>query len=326
MSYQSPNTVKSEVEFPVVISDPSDPRLKHRFKSWSGGPADVVLLGMPFDEGIVLNHGRPGAALAPTAFRKVLKSIGTTYDGDHNVDFEHLILADAGDIDIVPGNVAASHERLTKVVRAILDQGAITVLIGGGHDATFASVRGLMEGNEATGGINIDAHLDMREVVNGIFHSGTPYRRILDELSLPGSQLVEFGLHASTNSKAHLEFAREHGVNCHSMGGLHNTSMVETFQIELNRLADLSGQLFISIDMDVFAAAYAPGVSAPGTDGPTPTEMREIAYLAGIKSDVKLFEIMEMNPNYDLDNRTFRLAVVLLTAFLAGVATRKQNQ
>ncbi len=323
MLYQYENTVKSEVAFPVALKDLSDPRLKHRISLWDGGPADVVLVGMPFDEGVRLNHGRPGAALAPTAFRRTLLGLGTTYDGDFDVAFDQLKLADAGDIDIVPGDVSATHQRLTKVIVAILEQGAVPVLIGGGHDATFASVRGLLANNAATGGINIDAHLDMREVVNGVLHSGTPYRRILEELHLPGSHLVEFGLHPATNSQAHLNYARGQGVKCYGMGALQRGSASEIFQTELRRLAALATQLFVSIDMDVFPAAYAPGVSAPGTDGPTPAEGRELAYLAGQQGAVKIFELMEMNPTYDLDNRTFRLATVLFTAFLAGVATRK---
>ena len=54
-----------------------------------------------------------------------------------------LKLADAGDVDVVAGDMLASHAKLTNVIKDIVGQGAIPVVIGGGHDATFASVKGL---------------------------------------------------------------------------------------------------------------------------------------------------------------------------------------
>ena len=94
---------------------------------------------------------------------------------------------------------------------------------------------------------------------------------------------------------------------------------------ELHRLAGQAEGLFVSIDLDVFAAAYAPGVSAPGTEGLTAEEGRALAYEAGRAAKVRLFELMELSPPHDTDNRTSRLAALLLHAFLAGVAQRQQE-
>ncbi len=322
MTYRAPHTIPSPVTFPQPLTDPGDPRLKHRLQQWDGAAADVVLVGMPFDHGVLLNHGRPGAAGGPTAFRQALLLLGTTYDGDHQVDFDHLRLADAGDVQVVPEDVSASHERLTAVTKTVLAAGAVAAVIGGGHDATFATVRALQSRWPSCGGINVDAHLDMREVEDGRIGSGTPYRRILQELQVPGESLVEFGLQGYANSQEHLEYATQQGVRCHTAGQLAEDGWRQAFDLELVRLAGRCEALFVSIDLDVFPAALAPGVSAPGVAGPSPETVRSMAFQAGRNRKVQLFELMELSPKFDIDERTARLAVVLLAAFLAGVATR----
>ena len=323
MTVRLPNTKPPEIIFPESLTHPADPRLKHRIRTWDREPADVVLLGVPFDRGVELGGGRPGAAGGPTAFREALRRFGTTYDAEHDINFDHLRLADAGDLDIVPDDVAATHQRLTESITAVLDGGTTVITIGGGHDASFATVRALMAKYSTVAGINVDAHLDMREVEDGRISSGTPFRRILEELNLPGENFVEFGLHANVNSRAHMNYAREHGVKCWTRGQLREPVTATIFFDELQQLSNRANTLFISLDLDVFAAAYAPGVSAPGTEGLTPEEGRQLAFAAGRHPGVRLFELMELNPLFDVNLRTSRLAIMLLCAFLAGLATRR---
>lgn len=323
MTNRVPYTVPPEISFPEPLTNPSDPRLKHRFQPWEGQEADVVLIGVPFDEGVTLGGGRPGAAGGPTALRKAILRCGTTFEAERGIDFDHLRLADAGDLEVAADDVAATHERLAEVVTVILDAGAVPISIGGGHDNTFGSVKALMKKYPSVAGINVDAHLDLREVVDGRISSGTPFRRILEELHLSGESLVEFGLHGNVNSRAHMQYAEKHGVKCWTRGQLREQISATIFFKELQELSTHANTLFISIDLDAFAGAYAPGVSAPGMEGLTPEEGRQLAFAAGRHPGVRLFELMELNPLFDIDERTSRLAVLLLCAFLAGLATRK---
>ena len=76
----------------------------------------------------------------------------------------------------------------------------------------------------------------------------------------------------------------------------------------------------MSFDIDGCAEAYAPAVSAPSADGFTPRQATEAAFLAGQNEAVRLFEVVELNPLYDRDNQTARLAATIITAYLTGVA------
>ena len=141
---------------------------------------------------------------------------------------------------------------------------------------------------------------------------------------MPGESLVEFGLHGYANSREHLEYAAEQGVRCWTLDRARELGTGSVFDEQLRLLADQAEALFVSVDLDVFAAACAPGVSAPGTEGLTPEEGRQLAFTAGRQPGVRLFELMELNPLFDVDERTSRLAVMLLGAFLAGLSSRRE--
>ncbi len=132
MTNRVPYTVPPEIIFPQPLTNHADPRLKHRFQPWEGPEADVALIGVPFDEGVALGGGRPGAAGGPAALRKAMLRYGTTYDAEQDIDFDHLRLADAGDLEVIADNVAATHERLAEAVTAMLNAGAVPVVVGGG--------------------------------------------------------------------------------------------------------------------------------------------------------------------------------------------------
>jgi formimidoylglutamase len=278
---------------------------------------------VPFDEGVVLGGGRAGAAEGPSALRRALRRFGVTYDLEHDVEFDSLGLGDAGDIEVVPHDVARTHDRVTERIGAVLDAGAVAIVIGGGNDATFASVRALTHRASATGGVNIDAHFDVRPVVDGKLTSGTPYFRIVEELGVPGERLSELAAHPSANARAHARWLAEHDIGCIPLPNLRRRGARQALEAELERISRLCDALFVSIDLDVFAGAYAPGVSAPGTEGLTPEEGRALAHAAGRHAKLRLFEVMELCPRFDIDERTARLGALLLCAFLSGLARRK---
>src|SRR6266508_2355720 len=106
--------------------------------------AQVALIGVPFDQGV----GVPGARFGPDGLRDartyaytgVLGGYGTDTDGeavgyyDIDTDQEYLqgvTMADCGNISIVPSDVERNFWKITRVVRKILDRGAMPVAIGG---------------------------------------------------------------------------------------------------------------------------------------------------------------------------------------------------
>ena len=65
-----------------------------------------------------------------------------------------------------------------------------------------------------------------------------------------------------------------------------------------------------SFCLDAVDQAFAPGVSAPAAGGLNSTQWLHAAYQAGTSSSVRSMDVVELNPAFDQDECTARLAAV----------------
>ncbi len=73
--------------------------------------------------------------------------------------------------------------------------------------------------------------------------------------------------------------------------------------------------------MDAADAAFAPGVSAPGTGGLSAREMIQIVRTVAADARLVGADVMETSPPFDEGGRTARLAARLLLEVLAGMSS-----
>lgn len=256
----------------------------------------VGLIGFPDDEGVRLNHGRTGAKDGPRAFREALTRYGVaTPEG-----FEWPLVFDAGDV-ISGRDIDETHSRVTEAVAALLELGLFPIAVGGGHDLTFPFVRAVARHYPDLKGVYCDAHLDVRPEIG----SGMAFRKIIEECKV--RELHNQGFRPFVNSRDHVIWFKDHGGQIEAFGS--NESWPP-------------GDLFLSLDLDVISSVHAPGVSAPNPSGWSVYEAEQWVVAAGRNVGVRSFDIMEMNPTFDIDGRTARLAVYLFLCFLHAYAQR----
>ncbi len=282
----------------------------------------MALIGLPDDLGVSLNNGRPGAALGPRAVRGAL----ATYGVANPAGLAWPSVFDAGDVEPAAGLTEAAlretHERVSDAAQWIVQRGLFPIAIGGGHDLTFAFVRGVVRGlREVRGdeavvsdGIYFDAHLDVRESVG----SGMPFRRLIEDGY--AARLSAAGINPLVNDRQHTEWFAAHGGVVHGVEGL-----AAGAESVLSAVAHGGAPLFVSLDMDVFDSAHAPGVSALNPCGTCPREVAPLVSLAGRCERTVCFDIMELCPAHDEQGRTARLAAHMLLAFLEGYSQRSNG-
>ncbi len=303
--------------------DQTDLRLRHLLRPYEGQPVSVGLLGVPSDQGVLQGGGRPGANQGPSAIRQQLKQYGTAYHFDRKADLSRLAIADFGDL-IPSEQCEETHQRLSEAVGEIFKLGALPIVLGGGHDLTFGGVRALANATRGgVGGIALDAHFDVREVKAGVITSGTPFRNILDQIpSVKGEHFVEIGVNGLVNAKVYYDYLISKKVSLFSLAKTHQVGMDAVLEKAFHVAGQDTDKIFVSIDLDAVAQAFAPGVSAPSPEGLTPEEVGLAAYRAGLHPKVAYLDIMEMNPSFDQDGRTARLAAAIVLHFLSGLAQR----
>ncbi len=278
----------------------------------------VALLGYAIDEGVRRNQGRLGAAAGPAAIRKRLSTMA-----DHLApDFS---LLDAGDVHCPDGDLETSRDETAALVTRLLDSGRTTVLMGGGHDAAYAHYLGIREhlkDGERLGIINMDAHFDLRPLENGRGHSGSPFSQIQareDELGFPFHYYC-IGIQQTANTRQLFERAANFGVVYRSPENCRYEEHYDT-EFSMNAFFLKCDKIYLTIDLDAFASAYAPGVSAPSPWGMEPEVGRMVIDYISKTGKLVAMDVVELNPTFDIDERTARLAA----HFIAEVAGLLQD-
>jgi formiminoglutamase len=270
--------------------------------------ATHILVGCPQDQGIQRNAGRPGAAEAPAAIRAMF------YRLKPPLSHQSVRLLDLGDIR-VDGELEEIHDWLQSVVGDALAAGKKVIVLGGGNDISYADGAAMAEVFGEIAAVNIDAHLDLR--TGGYRHSGTPYRDLLEHGLLKPDNLVEFGIQPSANSPAYLGEAHDLGVRVMTLMEVRRSGIKVVLNDLLTSLRDRP--LFVGLDMDSVRSADAPGVSAPSPLGFTAEEILDLVDGCHRHQAAHVFEISEVNPEFDRDNCTARLAALAIYTFLYGL-------
>ncbi|MCY1385203.1 Formimidoylglutamase [compost metagenome] len=89
---------------------------------------------------------------------------------------------------------------------------------------------------------------------------------------------------------------------------------VQTFVADF--LADIDA-LYLTIDLDVLPAAVAPGVSAPAAFGVPLPVVTAVCRQAAASGKLLHADVAELNPAFDIDDRTARVAARLISTLLA---------
>jgi len=280
--------------------------------AWQSGTAPgVALLGFASDEGVRRNHGRTGAAEAPGLLRRALANLPWHLDRP---------LYDAGDVACGDGDLEGAQRRLGAAVAALLADGQLPVVLGGGHEVAYGSFLGLAEHASANleagrapvlGILNFDAHFDLREAAEAT--SGTPFAQAAALCEARGwpFRYACLGVAQTANTAALYARAERLGVEFLEDEELVPWRLDGTLAWLDAFLAGID-RLYLTIDLDVLPAAQAPGVSAPAARGVELAVIEALIDRARASGKLVLADIAEYNPRFDVDGHTARTAARLV--------------
>lgn len=284
----------------------------------------ICLIGLASDLGVKYNQGRIGADAGPTYFRKAFANIAWHFQvplfdlGDVAVATKQTVEAQAAE------PLAVAQTDYAKAATRALNAKQFLIGIGGGHEIGWASYSAcrqyldLIKAYDKTVAIiNFDAHFDLRKAAPSASwagSSGTPFHQVASHCE---SRELEFqyaciGINDSANTPALFNYAHAKQVSylldrdCNS----------ENVNALINKFIKRADYLYVTICLDSLPASVAPGVSAPAALGISLELI--IQSLAQIKQACKanntpwlMADIAELNPTYDIDQRTAKVAARL---------------
>ncbi len=267
-----------------------------------------AFLGYACDEGVWRNQGRPGAVDGPDAIRKVLAKMP-------NHMATQTVFLDVGTLTCPDHGLETIQTQLAECVQQLLKNNIFPILVGGGHDIAYGHFNGIKNhlGNEKTIGIiNFDAHFDLRSNENGN-NSGTPFFQIAKDCksNVTAFKYLCLGIRKDANDQVLFKTANDLGVTY-----IENTKFRANYAAHVVRVVqDFIHEVdhaYVTIDLDGFSSAYAPGVSAPSPMGFSPGIVLETLQMIIDSKKLISIDIAEMNPKYDLDGQTAKLAASLV--------------
>lgn len=255
----------------------------------------ICFVGYDTDDGIKRNQGRIGAEKGSNAIRKAIQSFPIV-ENLKTYDYQNLknkVLEEA-------------QKEYSLKISNVIKKGIFPIGLGGGHDIAFASYSGIRKAypDKKIGIVNFDTHLDMRPYDNGAT-SGTSFKQILD-----GDKNVKYsivGFKKQGNTKRLIDTAKNYNVLI-----LDEEEEEKFINDELKKYLADADILYVTFCMDVFNASDAPGVSAPTIMGLDPKKGKRILREIMDTGKVVCIDFAEVNPEYDIDSRTAKLAGSLI--------------
>lgn len=296
------DTTNAERFFQKIHFIDSLEELDHKEKS-------TIFLGFASDTGVLRNSGRPGAKLGPDQIKTSLAKLPCPNNGPY---------IDLGAIVCEGEALESAQAQYGQLINYCHQQGHTTVALGGGHEIAWAHYQGLAPHYSKLGIINFDAHFDLRPYTAGqLGTSGTPFSQIAS-YCMEQKRSFDYcciGIQEFGNTPSLFMRAQELKVNYLSVEELVQQSLAWQIAFLDDFMLNLD-YIYLSICLDVFAECFAPGVSAPQPLGITPWQALPLLKYIMQSGKVVGFDIAELSPPLDQEQKTARLAALIIAELL----------
>lgn len=291
--------------------------------------AAAVIVGAPFDGGT--SH-RAGCRFGPQAIRftDYLPHDGRRPHLALGVDpLVELAVVDAGDVEMLPGEIEPALDRLRAAVALVAGAGKIPVVLGGDHTIALPDVSGLADhlGAGRASVIHFDAHADTGDTQRGsLYGHGTPMRRLIESGAARGDRFLQVGLRGYWPEPPTLAWMAAQGMRSFEMTEIVERGLDACLDDAFALAVDDCDAVFLSVDVDVVDPGLAPGTGTPEPGGLTSRQLLDAVRRIGMELPLAGVDVVEVSPPYDSAEVTAYLANRVVLEALSGVAWRRRRQ
>ncbi len=287
---------------------------------------DIAIVGAPFDDAV--SH-RPGARFGPRAIREANYSTGSLNSLQLDIEpFEHVLVVDAGDANIVPAWLERGHAMIYRKVREVAETGAIPIILGGDHSITWPAATAVAEGRRpgSIGIVHFDAHADTANEDWGVLAGhGTPMRRLIESGAVKGHNFVQVGLRGYWPPPDVFEWMKEHGLRWHLMREIEERGSEAVIADAIAEALDGPDAIYLSIDIDVLDPGFAPGTGTPEPGGLMTRELLRAVRQIVSSVDLAAMDVVEVSPPYDHAETTAMAANRAVLEAISALAVKRRD-
>jgi len=278
--------------------------------------ADIAVIGLPFGSPYPSPGATAGCADAPAAIRRRSARLAR-FRGHWDFDLGAPLLdpltgprlVDAGDVPGAPADGTSNHAASEAAVRAILDRGAMPVALGGDDSVPIPFLRAFAGRGPFTL-VQVDAHLDFRDEVDGVRDGySSPMRRASEMPHI--KRIVQIGVRGVGSARpADVEDARAAGNLIVTARELHERGVASVLA------AVPEGPVLLAFDADGLDPSVCAAVAAPAPGGLSYDEAMTL--VRGLRPRLAGAVFTELVPDRDpLDIGTLALLRLVIAATAA---------
>lgn len=272
---------------------------------------DACFLGVPMDIG---TSNRPGTRLGPRQIRDESRMLRPYNMATGAAPFEHLQVADIGDVPINTFDLKKSIAIIEKHLSGVLDQGAVPLTLGGDHTLTWPVLKAMKTKHGPVALIHVDAHADINDHMFGEREAhGTPFRRAWEDGCLINDRVAQIGLRGTGYAPEDFDWGRDKGWRVVQAEECWHRSLTPL----MAEIRDMIGDapVYLSFDIDSLDPAFAPGTGTVEPGGLNIWQAIEIVRgCAGL--NLVGCDLVEVSPPYDPSGNTAMVAASLLYEML----------
>jgi len=234
------------------------------------------------------------------------------------------------------GNDNAKYARLiasfNKSLRDAIDKNIhsdedFPLMIGGDHSSSIGSIAGVLQKRPNLGVLWIDAHSDIHTpettetgwvygmpvaVLCG--HGDNQLLKVMKGKYIKPENICLFGVRYVEEGE--WKNIREWGVNIITIDEIDEFGVYPCYQKAMKMVSEKTDYLHVSLDIDVVDKMFAPGATEPTQGGLTFREINLIARKLGASGLVKSMDLVEGEPDKDINYQTGKLCLQILANIL----------
>jgi agmatinase len=305
-----------------------------------GAPTAATFLGLPsatLAEGAKADIAIFGAATATPypsvgaycagAPRAIRAGIADWAGAREHMDFDlggrmlppGVTAVDCGDLAIDPNDAGGNRRKITAAARTLLEGGAVPVVMGG-DDSVPIPLFQAFEGRGPFTVLQVDAHIDWRDEVQGLKLGLSSTMRRASEMGWI-EKIIQVGARGTGSARvSDFEDARAAGVSFvtgREVAAHGIKAALDAIPADAN--------LLVTIDCDGLDPTVIPGVIGPAPGGLSYWQAVELLQGAAQRATIAAFDIVEFMPERDIQKQG-ALAAARLMANAIGLIARQRKR
>lgn len=272
--------------------------------------AKYVVLPIPYDATVSFQTGtRHGPRAIITASQEV-----EWFDEEYGREFVDVGVATLDPLGPVAAGPEQMHDWVFRAARKVVRDGKFLIGLGGEHSITSALIRAVLSRHKKLSVLQIDAHADLRNTYEGTKFSHACVMRRVMELGVP---VVPVGI-------------RNYSLEEHRFMKKHKFTPITARETRedpdwmLEAIESLTDHVYITIDIDGFDPAYAPGTGTPEPGGLDWFQVTDLLKATAMERTIVGVDVVEVLPLPGTVQTEF-LAAKLIYKLIAHVEANQRQ-